>query len=446
LEFTVEKLVYGGDGLARMPADEHGTGKTVFIPFVVTGERVDATIIQEKPGFARARINSMLEPSRHRVEPNCPYFTRCGGCQYQHMPYEHQLETKAAILKESLRRIAKLDLPVDLSIHASPPWNYRNRTRLLVQATPAFAVGYSEFGSHTFLPIEECPISSSLINQAIRAVSEAGRGGGIDGSIREIEFFANAEDSQLLLEVYIQAETGNRKQSGSPMQPRDGVKPESTPSWVENLLRAIPGAIGVTVFPQSIPGTAPQEDMAFAGSREMMYQAAHAKYRVSAGSFFQVNRHLIDELVEIVTQGRLGDTALDLYAGVGLFSAVLSREFKQVIAVDASQKSGADLAYNVPADVKAVTATVESYLQKVRGKLRPDFVVVDPPRNGLGARVATQVAELRAPALAYVSCDPATLARDLVPLLAAGYHVEQAHLVDLFPQTFHLESIMQLTL
>jgi 23S rRNA (uracil1939-C5)-methyltransferase len=164
---------------------------------------------------------------------------------------------------------------------------------------------------------------------------------------------------------------------------------------------------------------------------------------VSAGAFFQVNRFLTDELISIVTEGRSGRTALDLYAGVGLFSAVLSREFERVIAVESSQQSSADLAYNVWGNVKAVRATVEEYLANSRPSA--DLVVVDPPRGGLGDRVARALAELQAPAVTYVSCDPATLARDLVVLLAAGYRVEQAHLVDLFPQTFHLETVLHLT-
>jgi 23S rRNA (uracil1939-C5)-methyltransferase len=157
-----------------------------------------------------------------------------------------------------------------------------------------------------------------------------------------------------------------------------------------------------------------------------------------------VNRYLIDELVSIVTAGRSGGTALDLYAGVGLFSSVLFREFQRVIAVESSQTSYADLLYNSPPNVKAVQATTEQYLKNVGGKLHPDLVVVDPPRGGLSESVTKLLASLRSPRITYVSCDPATVARDLRGLLDSGYRVEQAHLVDLFPQTFHIESVFQL--
>jgi 23S rRNA (uracil1939-C5)-methyltransferase len=157
-----------------------------------------------------------------------------------------------------------------------------------------------------------------------------------------------------------------------------------------------------------------------------------------------VNRYLTDELIDIVTSGRSGSTALDLYAGVGLFSSVLNREFERVIAVEGSPTSHADLLYNSPPNVKAVCSTTEKYLKNVAGKLRPDLVVVDPPRSGLGESTADDLIALGAPQITYVSCDPATLARDLSGLLKAGYRVQEAHMVDLFPQTYHLESVFHL--
>ena len=130
LDLNIEKMVYGGDGLARLPADERGRRKTIFAPFVLEGEQVDAVLVQQKSEFARAHVRRVLRPSPGRVNPRCPYFLRCGGCHYQHAAYEHQLEIKAAILKETLARIAKLQLEPELQVHASPPWNYRNRTRM----------------------------------------------------------------------------------------------------------------------------------------------------------------------------------------------------------------------------------------------------------------------------------------------------------------------------
>jgi len=433
LQLTIEKLIYGGDGLARMPADEQGPGKVVFVPFVLKGERIEASFVEQRPGFARARADQVIESSPIRIAPRCPYFMRCGGCHYQHASYAHQLEIKTEILKENLRRIAKIKLDVELKVHSSPPWNHRNRTRLRIQTAPEFAIGYYRFGSHELLPVEECPISSPLINRAIAVMWQMGRAGHVVVGIAEIEFFANSDDTQLLVEVLCSPKT----------------LAAAVDSWAEKMRSELPQLLGVVAFHQARSGSsvwtrAEPERISAVGVQNLTYQTARASYRVSAGSFFQVNRHLTDELVTIVTEGCSGGMALDLYAGVGLFSTVLNREFDRVIAVESSQTSFADLQYNSPANLKAVCATVEQYLPEKAAKLRPDLVVVDPPRNGLGGRVLNGLVGLKAPRITYVSCDPATLARDLKHLIAAGYKLEQAHLVDLFPQTYHLESVMRL--
>jgi 23S rRNA (uracil1939-C5)-methyltransferase len=177
---------------------------------------------------------------------------------------------------------------------------------------------------------------------------------------------------------------------------------------------------------------------------EFRYQTKQARFRITGGSFFQVNRFLVDELVTLVASNRSGEIALDLYAGVGLFSTALASSYRHTVAVESSHSSSADLKYNSPPNVKAVRSSVDEYLAAKGARIRPDLVVVDPPRAGLGQRVTKALTQLAAPRLTYVSCDPATLARDLAQLGAGGYRVEEAHLVDLFPQTYHIESVIQL--
>jgi 23S rRNA (uracil1939-C5)-methyltransferase len=431
LQLTIEKLVYGGDGLARLPADEHGSGKAVFVPFVLEGERIEASLLEQKRSFARGQAETILQASPHRVEPPCPYFRRCGGCHYQHAAYEHQVEIKAAILKENLRRIAKLEFEGSITIHPSPPWNYRNRSRLAIRPSPEFALGYYKFGSHELLPVEQCPVSSPLINRALAAFWQMGRDSTVPDGMPEIEFFANAEDTQLRIEA-----------SCEPGTPSTPIR-----EWAGTLRSTLPEIAGIVVFksrPSGVNAPGEPKQMAASGAREITYQTNSASYRVSAGAFFQVNRYLINKLVEIVTSGHSGDTALDLYAGVGLFSTILCRRFAQVIAVEASQTSHADLVHNSPANAKAVRATTADFLRSPGGKLRPDLVVVDPPRSGLGENVVQSLVGLGAHRMTYISCDPATGSRDLAGLLSAGYRIEQVHLVDLFPQTYHLESVFHL--
>ncbi|HEU5337031.1 MAG TPA: 23S rRNA (uracil(1939)-C(5))-methyltransferase RlmD [Terriglobales bacterium] len=429
MNLTIEKLIYGGDGLARLPADERGRRKTVFVPFVLAGEEVEAEAAEQKAEFARARVLRVLQEAAGRIAPKCPYFLRCGGCHYQHASYEHQLEIKAAILKETLARIAKLQLEAELQVHPSPPWNYRNRTRLRVRGAP-FALGYYRFGSHALLPVEECPISSPLINRAIAALWQLGRAGKVPAGIGEVELFADSADAQLLVQAYMEKAT----------QPRGAVK-----EFFPALAQALPEVAGMACFRAEPAAHAPRNQalpQLNSGAGELLYRTGEHEYRVSAGAFFQVNRYLAEELVKIVTAGCQGRAALDLYAGVGLFALPLARSFERVTAVESSQISHSDLQYKCPENVQAVRATTEQHLQSVSET--PDLVVVDPPRGGLGQAVAQALGRLRAPRLTYVSCDPATLARDLQGLLAAGYAIEQAHLVDLFPQTFHLETVLHL--
>jgi 23S rRNA (uracil1939-C5)-methyltransferase len=430
MQLKIEKLVYGGDGLARLPADENGPGKTVFVPFSIDGERIEADLIEQKPGFARARPKQILAPSPDRVEPVCPYFSRCGGCHYQHARYTRQLEAKSAILLETLKRTAKIELPCKLEIHPSPEWNYRNRTRLKVQTAPEFALGYYKFRSHELLPVDECPISSPLINRAIAEIWAAGRAGNIPTEIREIELFADHADDRLLLEVYCQP--GAARANGQ--------------HTAEKLSHTLSQVSGVSLFEQvSINQIVEPKCLGSFGETALVYETKLARYRVSVGAFFQVNRFLIDELVSIVMDGASGKLVLDLYAGGGLFSTVLAKSFAQVIAVEASQTSHADLRHNAPQEVKAVLATTEQYLGQVSG-LRPDLVVADPPRGGLGENVVRGLAKLGAQRVTYVSCDPSTLARDLRMLIGLDYRVMGAHLIDLFPQTYHIESIFHLAL
>ena len=422
-------MVYGGDGLARLPADEHGKGKSVFVPFVLEGERVEAGIAEQKPGFARAQLEAVLAPSPARVAPQCPYFQRCGGCHYQHASYEQQLQMKAAILRETVQRTAKIELPCELRFHPSPPWNYRNRTRLKVQTTPEFALGYYRFRSHKFLPIDECPISSPLINRAIGAIPAWARTQQLPVEIRELELFANSTDDALLVEAYCAIGTSRRDARG----------------LAEKLISAMPGITGVAVFEQTTPHQSSEpRHLASFGESHIAYQTSKFAYRVSAGSFFQGNRFLIDQLVDIVTAGGTGKVALELYAGVGLFSVVLAESFAQVIAVEASQTSYSDLRENAPQEVKAVRATTEQYLRDASERV--DLVVADPPRGGLGERNVRNLVKMGAPRVVYASCDPSTLARDLRTFVSLGYRIEGADLIDLFPQTFHVESVFRLAL
>src|SRR3979490_366397 len=267
---SIEKLIYGGDGLARTPPGADGRTMAVFVPFVLPRERVDVEIRQEKPGFARGSVTQLIDASPDRVGARCPYFERCGGCHYQHIPYERQLEFKAGILRETLQRIAKIELRSEITLHESPPWNYRNRTRLQVRTAPEFALGYHRFGSHEFLAVRECPISSQLINRTMAKLIEL-RGSGCPAGIEELELFADASDEGLLAWAFCG---------------RDADR-AALLRWAETVRREVPAIAGMTFFPSRRRSEeeepADLKPLAQSGASEVVYRGKDANTRVRAG-------------------------------------------------------------------------------------------------------------------------------------------------------------------
>jgi len=389
---TVEKLVYGGEGLARLD------GRVVFTPFVLPGERIRAEARQEKPGLVRAQAVEVLAPAPERVAAPCPYFARCGGCHYQHAPYEYQLQVKRAILVEELRRLGKIEPPAEIDIVAAEPWGYRNRAQLHVENG---RLGYREARSHRLCPVDHCPISSPALNDAIRTLVSMQRDGRWPRFVRSLEVFSDERELQL-----------NVLETDRPVARRFF-------DWAAELL------------PGMVTGALDYE----------------GRFRVSSNSFFQVNRFLHDRLVAAAIEGVQGDTALDLYAGVGLFSLPLAREFRRVTAIESGGGAVRDLQFNAEraglTNLKSEQKTAEEYLAALNKT--PEFVLVDPPRSGLGKVVVERLLKLRPPRLAIVACDPSTLARDLQALVGGGYRFEKMTLVDLFPQTFHMETVVRLT-
>ncbi len=394
-ELTVEKLVYGGAGLGRLE------GRAVLVPFVLPGEVATIEVERERSGMAEARATAMLSRSPERVEPQCPYFARCGGCSYQHAGYEFQLAQKTAIVREVLRRVGKLEPPGEIAIVSGPPWEYRNRAQFHLDGGK---IGFLEAGSHRLCPVDRCPISSPRINESLAALRRMIRDRRFPRFLRSVELFTNEREVQL-----------NVLDTDRPL----------ARGFFQWCAEQMPGA----------------------GESSLEYTVGGEIYRVGHRSFFQVNRFLIDRLAECALDGAEGMSALDLYAGVGLFSLPLARRCRSVLAVESNASALRDLEFNAERAGMAVAArkaTVEQFLETVEAP--PDFVLADPPRAGLGKSVVNELLRLKAPVLTIVSCDPATLARDLAPLLAGGYRFDALTLIDLFPQTWHIETVTRLRL
>jgi 23S rRNA (uracil1939-C5)-methyltransferase len=426
MKLTIEKIVYGGAGLARQESAA-GT-ETVFVPFTLPGEVVDAELSESRGGVGEATHTQILAASPNRIEARCIHFGVCGGCQYQHATYEAQLELKRGILKETLERAGLNDLP-EIETCSGQPWEYRNRIRLRVDRVDGrLRAGYVRRGSAEFLPIEMCPIAAPVLWRAAQALLES-----MDAlpqwaaAIREVEFFATGDEQKLQMTLFVGAE------------PAKGFK--NLCAAVQEKVPELAGA-GVQILQGSIGRRKAQRTKAGAewGAEGLSYKVGGESYWVGRGSFFQVNRSLVTQLIRLATEGRSGRLAWDLYAGVGLFSRVLARNFDEVVAVEA-QKGSLEANLRGPGK-RAVAATTADFLrQAALERDRPKLIVMDPPRAGVGAEVCGLLARVKAAEVVYISCDPVTLGRDLRMMVDSGYKVNHLHLVDMFPQTFHQETV-----
>jgi 23S rRNA (uracil1939-C5)-methyltransferase len=414
----IEKPLYGGAFLARVE------GKAVFVPLTLPGEEARVRITQDKRGYATAEAEEIVAAAPERIAPECPHFGACGGCHYQHANYETQLALKQAILRETLER-GGVAVPDEIGVLSGKPWGYRNRIRLAFDA--AGNPGYRGRRSHAVIPISECPIAAPLLLEAAQAAAEIARQFAPALRPTEIALFCDAAETALQVSLFTAS-----------------AKKIRFDEFAQALQERIPALQGAELVLEGRAGQPPRT-VAQWGAASMTYRAAGFDYRVDHGAFFQVNRWLVDALVERVTDGHRGAVAWDLFAGVGLFARRLTASFKRVVAVESAPASTQALAANLKGThgIPVRAATLDFLRRDHKGE-RPDLIVVDPPRMGLGAETTALLAKIAAPQMVSVSCDPATLARDLRALLDAGYAIESITLADLFPQTFHLETVVQL--
>jgi 23S rRNA (uracil1939-C5)-methyltransferase len=423
----IEKPVYGGAFLARLE------GKAVFVPLTLPGEQARVRITQSKPGYATAEVDEIVRAAPERVMPACPHFGACGGCHYQHTDYATQLAFKQAILRETLER-GGVTVPSEIAVLTAEPWRYRNRIRMAFDA--AGNPGYRGRRSHAVVPMRECPIAAPLLVEAALAFAPIARGFAPALLPTEIALFCDAAETALLATIFTTNPASLRFDE-----------------LAQALHERIPAFTGAELVTEGRPGQQPQT-LAQWGASSLDYHAAGFDYRVDYGAFFQVNRWLVDSLIERVVANHKGALAWDLFAGVGLFARQLTTNFTRVVAVESAPAANTALAANLKgtAGIPVKSDTLD-FLRAhathrpagvVHGSTVPDLIVVDPPRTGLGAETCTLLGQIAAPALVYVSCDPATLARDLRALIASGYAIQSITLADLFPQTFHLETVVHL--
>ena len=394
----------------------------------------------QAPSGAEALVLSLAEAQPVRVEPRCRHFSQCGGCQLQHIPTDVQIKAKQNAVTSLLTRAGVPNLSAPLT-HAAEPWEYRNRVRMRVEDS---SVGYNRRGSNAFLPVEECPILSPLLWQAARTAQHMVHAGearwpaGTEG----FELFSNGDEAAIQMSVLL----------SSTVQTIDRDAPAALRTFAEALRARLPALTGAGLLARAAVDPAlsrrvresARVEVARWGSPKLLYSVRGMQYRVTRGAFFQVNRFLTDTMQSLVVDGRSGRVAWDLYAGAGLFSVPLSRQFQTVVAVEIGQPAAGDLQHALQesgARHRAVHSTVADFLQKQHAGTPPDLIVLDPPRAGLGVDTARLLARAGAAEIVYVSCDADTFARDARALVDSGYTLTLLHLLDLFPQTFHTETV-----
>jgi 23S rRNA (uracil1939-C5)-methyltransferase len=404
VEITLEKMVAGGDCLGRLP-----DGRAVFIPFVLPGETVQATLVEEKKRYARAMPVEILQRSPERISPRCRHFGECGGCQYQHLDYAQQLTLKAELLRDQFQRIANIaDPPIQPIVPSPDPWNYRNQVQFHLGQDGE--LGYIHADGEHLLIIEECHLPQAEIN-ALWPQLELGPESGVYRlGVRQDSF----DTLMLVLEG-------------------DDPKP---PEFSEDI-------------PISAVYTPPEARLTvLAGDDHLVYTLHGRHFQVSARSFFQVNTPMAEKMVTYLLENLpLDETtqAVELYAGVGAFSAFIAPKVAHLTAIESSGSACYDFAVNLDEfdNVDLYEAAAEVVLPALDEPA--DLLIMDPPRAGLDPAVHTAIAAIQPAQIAYISCDPATLARDTKRLLASGYRLESITPFDLFPHTGHIESITLLS-
>lgn len=386
IELHLEEMAYQGAAIGRED------GRVVFAEYGIPGEDVLVAIERDRKDHALGRVVEVRTPSPERVDPPCPYFGVCGGCQWQHIRYEHQLVLKQHVVRQQLRRIGKFeDPPVSPTIPSLSPYGYRNHARFSVDGKGN--LGYVSRPGHgyRFIRIERCLIMHPKINEVLERLQ------GKAHVKHQLMVRYGVHTGELLVHPNVHE-----------------IDPE-------------------------LPSGQPYYHEALRGYR----------FRISASSFFQTNTGIAERLVELVLE-RIAPTGrevvVDAYAGVGTFAAFLAPRVARVIGIEESPSAVADAQVNLdPFDnVEYVIAKVEHVLGKLA--VRPDVVILDPPRVGCAPEAITGVLMLRPPRIVYVSCDPATLARDLRKLVDGGYRLVDVTPLDMFPQTYHIESVATLEL
>jgi len=422
---TIEKIVAGGRGLG------FHEGRAVFVPLSAPGDQILVRRFRDRGNYLETESAEILAESAHRAMPPCQHFGDCGGCNFQHINREQQLLTKREILLDVLQRVGKLRVSTSqLSLIASPELGYRNRLQLKVSNDAGFSWGFFAVGSHRVCAVNDCLIASPELWRFVALLEPLLEvSPNLRSHLEEIEVFRGDENEYLV-------------------DFRLGLTPFSLEHLTRELHKSMVNWRGgqVSLFLSSV--LLGQTTKAW-GTGHVWKSTGGFKYRVSRGSFFQVNDFLLDQLLDCVTGGFSGKRVLDLYSGVGFFSLALATGFEEVWTVEKNPSAIADLRQNAVRNqmpnIRIFPQGLDDFLSEHVSSLKDvDLIVLDPPRSGLAKNSVARLATGGVCDIVYVSCDPSTLARDVRIFVNHGYEVSHITILDLFPQTHHLETVAKL--
>lgn len=392
MEVTIERILPGGLGLG------HAEGRTVMVPLSAPGDRLRVEIERVKGSVSFGRIREIIKASSDRVEPPCPYFGRCGGCDFQQLNYRAQLNAKVGIIKDCLRRVGGFQTVPDFEIvPAENPWHYRSRAQWQYDSITR-RLGYFEGNSRRVCDVPECAVLAPKLQESLESFQQRVRDGSLPDDVKDIRAIAGDETVSVAL---------NRVRSPSVSEGSHDEYP-----------REVTRSIGIET------------------------------YSVNAEAFFQTNYYLLPGLIDYALKDATGRLSIDLYCGVGLFTLPLARKFQHAIGVEgdvvAAELARANLTRAGVSNAEIANEDVAGWLEANPELGRPDFLLLDPPRSGAESRVIAGILKLSPQNVCYVSCDPATLARDLKKLTHGGYAIDSLTAFDMFPQTHHVETVVHL--
>jgi 23S rRNA (uracil1939-C5)-methyltransferase len=449
----IETLALGGDAVARA-GPPGGRRQAVFVPYAAPGDKVRVERWEERPTYARAWVQEVLAPSADRADPPCPYFfkpgaapeTVCGGCDWQHLRYEAQARAKRQLLIDAFQRIGRIARPAVEETRAAPEaWRYRNKVQVpFVSRGGGTLAGFYAPNTHRVVPFQDCLIQSEDSVRVIHAVREwADRHG--------IAVYDADTDQGWLRHLLVR--TNSQGEALVALVTRTAAFPDAV-AFAEFLTQHCPAVKSIFQNVNMKRGNVilGPEWRHLHGRRYLQETLLGLKFRLSPGSFFQVNHAMAETLyrqVEAFVDPAPDDSILELYAGVGAIAQLLARRARRVWGVEENPQAVADAVqsaqWNGLRNVRFIQGRCEAVLAQGRFNQRAgdvmNAVVLDPPRAGCDPAVLRRAFRLAPRRIVYVSCDPATLARDARYMATGGYHLKRAVPVDLFPQTAHVESV-----